>query len=227
MTATNHTEHYGLSQYTENDHPTYTGDYNSDMSKIDAAIHAAAQSGGMAAVAHDTTLTGNGTDSSPLGINKFTSLDDNPDFNAITSLGMYLKRWGTTALNAPYSNAANQYLLWVNSTRTEPLGDVVQLVIPIGGVNNTDVIWVRCYADYTKWTPWKRVAFMSDIPDVSALTSRIATLEQQVAALTAAATPGTTGLTAEELDTQYQDNYNIVRVGAPTRTTETEESSHE
>lgn len=27
MTATNHTEHYGLSQYTEDDHPTYTGDY--------------------------------------------------------------------------------------------------------------------------------------------------------------------------------------------------------
>lgn len=37
MTATNHTEHYGLSQYTEDDHPTYTGDYNGDMAKIDAA----------------------------------------------------------------------------------------------------------------------------------------------------------------------------------------------
>ena len=68
MTATNHTEHYGLSQYTEDDHPTYTGDYNSDMSKIDAAIHAALQSGGMTAVAHDDTLTGNGTDGSPLAI---------------------------------------------------------------------------------------------------------------------------------------------------------------
>lgn len=46
MTATNHAEHYGLSQYTEDDHPTYTGDYNGDMSKIDAAIYAASQSGG-------------------------------------------------------------------------------------------------------------------------------------------------------------------------------------
>lgn len=226
MTATNHTEHYRLSQYTKDDHPTYTGDYNGDMLKIDAAIHAAAQSGGMTATAHDTTLTGDGTDSSPLGINKFTSLDDNPDFNAITSLGMYLKRWGTTALNAPYSSTASQYLLWVNSTGTEPLGDVVQLVIPIGGVN-ADAIWVRCYANHINWTQWKRLAFMSDIPDVSALTSRIATLEQQVAALTAAATPETTGLTAKELDTQYSDSYNIVRVGTPTRTTETEESSHE
>lgn len=30
MTATNHTEHYGLSRYTEDDHPTYAGDYDMD-----------------------------------------------------------------------------------------------------------------------------------------------------------------------------------------------------
>lgn len=38
MTASDHTGHYGLSQYVEADHPTYTGDYNGDMSKIDAAV---------------------------------------------------------------------------------------------------------------------------------------------------------------------------------------------
>lgn len=61
MTATNHTEHYGLSQYAQDDYPTYTGDYNGDMSKIDAAIWAASQAGGadgLTAVAHDDTLTG-------------------------------------------------------------------------------------------------------------------------------------------------------------------------
>lgn len=68
MTATNHTEHYGLSQYTEADRPTYTGDYNGDMSKIDAAIYAASQSGGIATVEHTADLTGDGTDSSPLGV---------------------------------------------------------------------------------------------------------------------------------------------------------------
>ena len=41
MTASNHTEHYGLSQYAQDDHPTYTGDYNGDMSRIDAALTAA------------------------------------------------------------------------------------------------------------------------------------------------------------------------------------------
>ncbi len=60
MTATNHTEHYDLSQYTEDDHPTYTGDYNGDMSKIDSAIYAASQSG-MTAVAHTDDLTGDGS----------------------------------------------------------------------------------------------------------------------------------------------------------------------
>lgn len=61
MTATNHTEHYGLSQYAQDDRPTYTGDYNGDMSKIDAAIYAASLTGGtdeLTAVAHDDTLTG-------------------------------------------------------------------------------------------------------------------------------------------------------------------------
>lgn len=69
MAATNHTEHYGLSQYTEDDHPTYTGDYNGDMSKIDAAIYAASQTGGgMTTVEHTADLTGDGTTGSPLGV---------------------------------------------------------------------------------------------------------------------------------------------------------------
>lgn len=70
MTATNHTEHYNLSQYTEDDHPTYTGDYNGDMSKIDAAIYAASQSGGggMATVEHTADLTGDGSADNPLGV---------------------------------------------------------------------------------------------------------------------------------------------------------------
>lgn len=60
MTATNHTEHYGLSQYAQDDHPTYTGDYNGDMSKIDAAIYAASQTGGtgLSAMQLDTQYSG-------------------------------------------------------------------------------------------------------------------------------------------------------------------------
>ena len=39
MSSTNKTSYYDLSQYIGTDKPTYLGDYNSDMSKIDGAIH--------------------------------------------------------------------------------------------------------------------------------------------------------------------------------------------
>lgn len=39
MSSTNKTNYYNLSQYIGTDKPTYLGDYNSDMSKIDGAIH--------------------------------------------------------------------------------------------------------------------------------------------------------------------------------------------
>lgn len=41
MSSTNKTTYYGLSQYIGTDKPTYLGDYNSDMSKIDAGIQEA------------------------------------------------------------------------------------------------------------------------------------------------------------------------------------------
>lgn len=39
MASTNKTTHYELSQYIGTDKPTYLGDYNSDMSKIDTALY--------------------------------------------------------------------------------------------------------------------------------------------------------------------------------------------
>lgn len=105
MTATNHTEHYGLSQYTEDDHPTYTGDYNGDMSKIDAAIHAASQSGGLTAISHTDDLTGDGTKNTPLGIRSGTAINptDNKwqaiDFNDFYNNGIYT--FNGVATNGP------------------------------------------------------------------------------------------------------------------------------
>lgn len=46
MSATNHTEYYDLSQFLPEDEPTWQGDYNGDMAKIDKAIHEAAESAG-------------------------------------------------------------------------------------------------------------------------------------------------------------------------------------
>lgn len=69
MTATNHTANYNLSQFKPTDRPTWQGDYNGDMKKIDAAIHVAASSGGLQKVSVSAPLSGNGTSDSPVSIN--------------------------------------------------------------------------------------------------------------------------------------------------------------
>ena len=74
MTATKHTKNYNLSQFAGTDRPTWLGDYNGDMSKIDAQLKqnaddiASAAAGGLSTVAHTADLTGNGTSDSPLGV---------------------------------------------------------------------------------------------------------------------------------------------------------------
>lgn len=74
MTATNKTANYKLSQFVGTDRPTWLGDYNSDMSKIDAQLKrnaddiASATAGGLTSVNHTADLTGNGTSGSPLGV---------------------------------------------------------------------------------------------------------------------------------------------------------------
>ena len=74
MTATNKTANYELSQFVGSDRPTWLGDYNGDMSKIDAQLKqnaddiASAASGGLTSVNHTADLTGNGTSGSPLGV---------------------------------------------------------------------------------------------------------------------------------------------------------------
>lgn len=74
MTATNKTENYKLSQFVGTDRPTWLGDYNSDMSKIDAQLKrnaddiTSATAGSLTSVHHTADLTGNGTSDSPLGV---------------------------------------------------------------------------------------------------------------------------------------------------------------
>ena len=74
MTATNKTTNYELSQFVGTDRPTWLGDYNSDMSKIDTQLKqnaddiASAAAGGLTSVHHTADLTGNGTSGSPLGV---------------------------------------------------------------------------------------------------------------------------------------------------------------
>lgn len=74
MTATNHTKNYNLSQFAGTDRPTWLGDYNGDMTKIDTQLKQnaddikSASAGRLTTVAHTADLTGNGTSGSPLGV---------------------------------------------------------------------------------------------------------------------------------------------------------------
>ena len=74
MASTNKTQNYDLSQFVGTDRPTWLGDYNSDMEKIDAQLKqnaddiASATAGSLTSVSHTADLTGNGTSGSPLGV---------------------------------------------------------------------------------------------------------------------------------------------------------------
>lgn len=57
MASTNKTINYDLSQYLGTDKPTYLGDYNSDMLKIDTAIKNASDSASAASTAASTAQT--------------------------------------------------------------------------------------------------------------------------------------------------------------------------
>lgn len=335
MTATNHTEHYELSQYTEADRPTYTGDYNTDMSKIDAAIYAASQAGGMTAVehtadltgdgttdsplgvaetiartedipsldgyattesvtqaiataiadrltagdikpgnginveasgnqitisyvgggsaggltavAHDTTLTGEGTSASPLGVADGTALRPRiinsesgiTDINNLTKDGWYGIYFNRTQENpsnmppkVPNPSFVRASLLTLNNGMDENDGTTTQVWFNRGVNPNEAFIAMRSYANQI-WNDWVTLALLSDIPNTSALASRIASLESQVSDLSgrlselSAALPSASGLTAAQLDGMGVDDYNIVRVGTPTHSMETEETSYE
>lgn len=214
MTASNHTEHYGLSQYAQDDHPTYTGDYNGDMSKIDAAIYAASLTGGtdgLKAVAHDGTLTGDGSTADALSVvgsfrnatrlmKPAASRFDPNDCNDAGVYYIIMQRDDVNVANIP-ADLRDSFIRASLVVCRCGYGDVdiAQLWLNRSGGEGEPFIAYRIYGN--AWSPWRRLAFVSDIPDVSALTSRISELESRVSALTAAVTPDAMGLTATQLDT--------------------------
>lgn len=209
MTASNHTEHYGLSQYAQDDRPTYTGDYNDDMSKIDAAVYAASLSGGadgLTAVAHDGTLAGDGTTADALSVvgsvRNATRLTKPPasrfDPNDCTDTGVYYVAMQRSEVNVGNIPADLRDLFLRASLVVCRCGygdvDIAQLWLNRSGGDGEPFVAYRIYTD--AWSSWQRLAFVGDIPDVSALTSRVAELESRVSELTAAVTPGAANLTS-------------------------------
>lgn len=314
MTATNHTEHYDLSQYTKDDRPTYTGDYNSDMSKIDAAIYAASQAGGMTSIEHTADLTGDGTVDSPLGVadtiartEDIPSLDGYATTESVTQAiaaavadrltagdikagsGINIKTSGNqitiSYVGEALTTVVHDDTLTGDGTSGSPLGMIdgnfINAISKSGDEADANKLtaarvykingnWknmpsdarivsgslfdassgnarIQCILAYTDSTgvsmfvrqglgslgaaSWGRLVKESELSAYTpmsaynALVKRVAILESQVAALTSAATPAVTGLTAEQLDSLYLDGYNIIKVGTPIHSNESEESS--
>lgn len=105
MSSTNKTANYNLSQYIGTDKPTYLGDYNSDMSKIDAQLKANADSASNAASAAGAAQAVAGDASK-----KVQNLNDSVTANSaeIASLKTKNAQQDTSIQNA--SNTANSAL---------------------------------------------------------------------------------------------------------------------
>lgn len=110
MTATNKTANYELSQFVGSDRPTWLGDYNGDMAKIDAQLKqnaddiASATAGGLTSVNHTADLTGNGTSGSPLGVaTTIARKTDIPDVSRFATTSAL-----TSGLNGKVDKTASQ-----------------------------------------------------------------------------------------------------------------------
>ena len=110
MTATNKTTNYKLSQFVGSDRPTWLGDYNADMARIDAQMKrnaddiASATPGGLTSVHHTNDLTGSGTEGLPLGVaSTIAKKTDIPDVSGFATTSAL-----TSGLAGKVDKAASQ-----------------------------------------------------------------------------------------------------------------------
>lgn len=101
MSSTQHTERYNLSQFNDTDKPTWRGDYNGDMSKIDDQMYANAQAA-QAAQTAATSATGTAQTASQAAQNATGMLSDMGVSDAGTAAQFKTKvdTAGTDATNA-------------------------------------------------------------------------------------------------------------------------------
>lgn len=142
--------------------------------------------GEQASVEHDATLTGDGTSRTPLGVVDGTAIKpvDNRwsaiDFNDFYTSGIYT--FNCAATNAPIVKWSSGALIVLRSYQSIVqvyfschFSFQAQMGIRYAGISNAGDVPTA-----EQWTAWKSMASVSDTLDVSALTSRIATLEAKL-----------------------------------------------
>ena len=157
--------------------------------------------GGVNTVAHDDTLTGDGTSSTPLGVADGTAITPRMvgkiDFNTAQN-GVSYNNGGTLS-NSPISDTGSVAGALV---QFKGYADTVQLFASSFsyGYRNA-ALYLRCYAE-AAWGEWRRMAFVDDIPTDYVSDSELA------AQLAGYVTDGdlTQGLQAESSEREKQDN---------------------
>lgn len=187
MVASGHTSHYDLSQFAESDRPTWFGDYNTDMAKIDTAIYEAANIKGTA-------------------VNPYVHDSDTINLDDIVEDGFHAFNNTITVENAPFQSDFQRSLMLVsNLGYNSTLGIHVQLWINRGVRSGAFFIAGRVYAE-NRWSPWNYLAARSE---VQAIGNRVAALEAKLAAISSP----TRGLTAKQYDESYANDSNIIIAG--------------
>lgn len=165
MTASRHTSHYGLSQFAETDRPTWSGDYNGDMAKIDAAIYKAVDRQGTA-------------------VAPYRVWDDNDCDKALTS-GFYELR-ADVAHGPAFSGNVRGALIVARNTGSA----VISQVGIVGDYNGVGGVYLRSSIDSGgSWSNWDKLTPLTTVESlarrVAALESKLATISSPTTGLTA------------------------------------------
>lgn len=142
--------------------------------------------GEQASVEHDDTLTGDGTAGNPLGavigsaVNQtFIFSGDSFDLNNLTDFGIFaINNDKKTIANIPTNPFRGCVFVTNNGYSPSNKSSICQVAL-CRSWNGTAEMYTRVLAAGT-WNKWTRMAFVSDIPDVSAITASIAALHTKM-----------------------------------------------
>lgn len=161
MTASRHTSHYGLSQFAETDRPSWSGDYNGDMAKIDTAIYEAVDRQGTA-------------------VTPYQVWDDNDCDKALTS-GFYELR--ADVAHGPVSSEHMRGALIVARNTGSAIISQVGIVGNYYGVGG---VYFRSSLDSGgSWSDWDK---LTPLTTVKSLAQRVAALESKLATISSPTT---------------------------------------
>ena len=156
MTATGHTANYDLSQFASEDRPTWSGDYNGDMAKIDAAIYKAADKQGTAVFPYRYWADG--------------------DCDKALEAGFYELRADIVHGPAPSGDMRGALIVARNAGST-----IISQVGIIGDFHDVGGVYFRSSVNSGGlWSNWDKLAPLST---VGSLTQRVAALESKLATI--------------------------------------------